>query len=145
MTVGQNNGVEVFNDPKTGKLLAMVIRGNFAGQKYNFLTSPESAMQLGVNSYQSGEKIKAHSHVEREKQIFQSQECLVLRKGHMLFYIFDADKNLVAKTDLFAGDIAFQSSGGHGFEVLADTQIIEIKQGPFGGEKDKIRFDYETL
>jgi len=30
-------------------------------------------------------------------------------------------------------------SGGHGFKVLSKLEMLEIKQGPFVGEKDKIR------
>jgi len=31
--------------------------------------------------------------------------------------------------------------GGHGFEMLEATEIIEVKQGPYAGEQDKTRFD----
>ena len=31
-------------------------------------------------------------------------------------------------------------TGAHGFKVLEKLEMIEIKQGPFAGDKDKIRF-----
>ena len=31
-------------------------------------------------------------------------------------------------------------SGAHGFKILKKTEMLEIKQGPFVGEKDKKRF-----
>ena len=31
-------------------------------------------------------------------------------------------------------------AGGHGFEVLEDVEMIEVKQGPYVGEGDKTRF-----
>ena len=31
-------------------------------------------------------------------------------------------------------------SGGHGFKVLDEVEMIEVKQGPYAGEQDKIRF-----
>ena len=32
-------------------------------------------------------------------------------------------------------------SGGHGFKVLKKLEMLEIKQGPFVSNKDKIKFD----
>ena len=32
-------------------------------------------------------------------------------------------------------------NGGHGFEMLEKTEIIEIKQGPYANDKDKTRFE----
>ena len=43
-------------------------------------------------------------------------------------------------TVLEAGDIILLATGGHGFEVLEATEIIEVKQGPYMGEGDKTRF-----
>jgi hypothetical protein len=43
-------------------------------------------------------------------------------------------------TILEAGDIILLAFGGHGFEMLEPTEIIEVKQGPFAGDKDKTRF-----
>ena len=34
------------------------------------------------------------------------------------------------------------SFGGHGFEMLEDSEIIEVKQGPFAGNIDKSRFEF---
>ncbi len=31
--------------------------------------------------------------------------------------------------------------GGHGFKVLKEVQMIEIKQGPYSLSKDKIKFE----
>ncbi len=30
--------------------------------------------------------------------------------------------------------------GGHGFEVLEDVEMFEVKQGPYVGDSDKTRF-----
>ena len=32
------------------------------------------------------------------------------------------------------------SSGGHGFKVLKDVKMIEVKQGPYSVSKDKVKF-----
>ena len=38
------------------------------------------------------------------------------------------------------GDIILLIKGGHGFSVIEDVKMIEVKQGPYAGDKDKIRF-----
>ena len=41
---------------------------------------------------------------------------------------------------LNAGDVILLAQGGHGFEVLEEVEMIEVKQGPYAGESDKTRF-----
>ena len=31
--------------------------------------------------------------------------------------------------------------GGHGFEILEDSEMIEVKQGPYYKKVDKIKFE----
>ena len=38
------------------------------------------------------------------------------------------------------GDVILLISGGHGFEVLEELNMVEVKQGPYAGETDKTRF-----
>ena len=33
------------------------------------------------------------------------------------------------------------SNGGHGFRVLKDVKMIEVKQGPYSLSKDKVKFN----
>ena len=42
---------------------------------------------------------------------------------------------------LFKGDVILLAYGGHGFEMMEQSEIIEVKQGPYAGENDKTRFD----
>ena len=44
-------------------------------------------------------------------------------------------------TILRTGDVILLASGGHGFEVLEELEMYEIKQGPYIGEDDKTRFE----
>ena len=34
------------------------------------------------------------------------------------------------------------ASGGHDIEVLEEIEMIEVKQGPYVGEQDKLRFTF---
>ena len=38
------------------------------------------------------------------------------------------------------GDVILLISGGHGFEVLEEIEMVEVKQGPYAGEMDKTTF-----
>ena len=46
------------------------------------------------------------------------------------------------RRDYQQGDVILLSSGGHGFEMLENSEIIEVKQGPFAGNIDKTRFEF---
>ena len=51
------------------------------------------------------------------------------------------DQTYLKSTILQKGDIILLASGGHGFQVLEEVEMVEIKQGPYLGAKDKIRFE----
>jgi hypothetical protein len=38
------------------------------------------------------------------------------------------------------GDVILLISGGHGFEVLEELNMVEVKQGPYAGDSDKTQF-----
>ena len=42
---------------------------------------------------------------------------------------------------LSPGDVILLISGGHGFEVLEDLNMVEVKQGPYTEDRDKKRFE----
>ena len=41
---------------------------------------------------------------------------------------------------LQGGDVILLAEGGHGFEMLEDSEMVEVKQGPYAGDGDKTRF-----
>lgn len=53
---------------------------------------------------------------------------------------YDEYEDYLESRDLKAGDIILLVSGGHGFQVLEDVEMVEVKQGPYAGENDKKRF-----
>ena len=54
--------------------------------------------------------------------------------------LYGDDQMYRSSLELGAGDVIFLASGGHGFEILEDTDIVEVKQGPYRGEGEKTRF-----
>lgn len=121
-----------------GATIAIIVRKNFAKQGINFLTQDSFPLQLGVNSYKKGYKIKGHIHQKREVKVNNIQEVLYLKSGKVLVTLYDLNNKLIKSIDLSAGDLIFFVDGGHGVEMAEDTTFIEVKQGPyFGKTKDK--------
>ena len=51
-----------------------------------------------------------------------------------------AVSTLIATRELATGDVMLMVGGGHGFRMLEDTVLLEVKQGPYTGVAEKERF-----
>jgi hypothetical protein len=65
---------------------------------------------------------------------------LLFRSGRCEVDIYTDTKQVVATRALAAGDVVVAVSGGHGFRVLEDLVLLEVKQGPYPGVAEKERF-----
>ena len=79
-----------------------------------------------------------HNSITRE--VKNTQEVLIIKSGKLRVDLYSEDKEYVESRILEAGDIILLAAGGHGFEVLEDIRMVEIKQGPYAGDSDKTRF-----
>jgi hypothetical protein len=131
-------GVEIFRAGE--QVLAILVRANAtSSDKYNFLTQQSEPLQLGMSFYKKGEKIATHTHLPRDIHVQRVQEMIVIGEGRTRLSLYDDARAKVAETELEKGDIVLLASGGHGFDVLEDTKIVEVKQGPYDGKaKDKV-------
>lgn len=123
------------------QLLAIIIRRDDSEPGVTFLTDDDSPMQVGILNHPQSKIIQAHVHQEAERRITGTQEVLFLRKGRLRVDFYDDDETYLESRTLEAGDAILLVSGGHGFEVLEDVDMIEAKTGPYLGDKDKRRFD----
>lgn len=122
-------------------LIALIIFADYKKDGIEFFTENESAQQIGYMQHPAGKVIAPHVHNKVTRQIDYTQETLVIRKGKLKASFYDQDKNFLEAVTVGAGDILFLSSGGHGFEVIEDIEMFEIKQGPYvSPEQDKTRF-----
>jgi hypothetical protein len=125
-----------------GCTVAIVVKKNFNKNGINFLSKNDFPLQLGINSYKKGEIIKSHIHQERSIQIINFQEVVYIKKGKASVKLYDSKRTFLKSIVLSTGDLIFLASGGHGFEILEDTVIIEVKQGPYlGKDQDKLIID----
>jgi len=123
------------------KVLAMIIRSDISVKDSEFFSPTEYPFQLGVHIRKRGDEFVPHIHHLIERKINTTQEFLYIQKGKVEATFYDENKHLVSKTILNEGDSVLLVEGGHGFKILEESKIIEIKQGPYSGvEIDKIKF-----
>ena len=122
-------------------LFALIIRNKVFDKGISFLTDDLLTQQLAIMKYDKGFCIQPHFHLPIERVIHGTPETLIIKNGALKVIFYNEDQNEIDSTILFENEIIMLINGGHGFEVLKDeTEIIEIKQGPFQKEKDKIKF-----
>jgi len=80
-----------------------------------------------------------HNPVERS--VHYTKEVLFIRSGRVRVDFYDDNQGYLESRILEGGDVILLAFGGHGFEMLEPTEMIEVKQGPYAGDADKTRFD----
>lgn len=104
------------------------------------MTDPTSSLQVGYMNRAAGYVIRPHIHKPVPRAVEYTHEVLFIRSGLVRVNFFDDDQEFRSSTILAQGDVILLTSCGHGFEMLEDSEIIEVKQGPYAGEGDKTRF-----
>ena len=122
-------------------LIAMIIPAHYKSEGIEFFTPSSFSQQLAYMQHPSGKQIAPHLHNPVKRNITYTQEVLVIRKGKLRVDFYSLEQAYLESYILEAGDVILLISGGHGFEVLEEIEMIEIKQGPFVGEQDKTRFN----
>ena len=120
--------------------LAVIVRSTHSPSGIDFLTPDTFGQQVGYMNRPKGEVIQAHIHEPISRTLIGTQEVLYIRKGRIRVDFYESDRTYVSSMVLEAGDLMLLNTGGHGFEVLEDIDMIEIKQGPFAEGRDKTRF-----
>jgi len=106
-----------------------------------FYTDDNANLQCASMKHSAGTKIRPHVHINCKRNISNTSEALVILKGRLKAAIYDKNKKHVTDLVLVSGQIALFFGGGHGFEVLDDLEMYEIKQGPYVKDADKERFN----
>ena len=124
------------------KLYALIIKETYQKEKgISFFTENNANQQIGYMNHPKNYFIKPHTHQKRETKIFITSEVIILQKGKLRVDFYDTKKKYLFSIILKKNQIIMLVNGGHGFKVLESVKMLEIKQGPFVGNKDKIKFD----
>jgi mannose-6-phosphate isomerase-like protein (cupin superfamily) len=132
-------GTEIIKDKKNNTI-AIIIYKDFKKQGLEFFTPSDYSQQMAYMCHEKGKVIGAHTHQIVKRDVHLTQETLFVKSGKLKVNFYDNDRNYFDSRNLVAGDVILLTAGGHGFEVLEDLEMIEIKQGPYLNDNDKVRF-----
>lgn len=122
------------------KLLAIIINNSYSDKGIKFFTPNDFSQQLAYMNRPKGYEIEPHLHNAVPRNIEWIQEVLLIKSGRVRVDFYDAERVYLESRVLDAGDVILLAHGGHGFTMLEETEIIEVKQGPYTGDQDRVRF-----
>lgn len=129
---------QIFDD---FRMIAIIIREEYSQPGIAFFTPSNFSQQLAAMCHPKGHKIQAHVHKPVPRQVMYTQETLFVRRGKVRVNFYSGHKKYLETRILNTGDVILLVSGGHDFEMLEDTEMIEVKQGPYAEREDKERFE----
>lgn len=124
-----------------GKILGCIIRADYHKEGIAFFTPDDFSQQLGYMNRPDDYVIAPHTHNLVERKVDLTQEVLFVRRGKVRVDFYDDERQYLESRIIKQGDVCLLAHGGHGFKVLEQAEMIEVKQGPYCGEMDKVRFD----
>lgn len=123
------------------KLLSIIIRAEYKSDGIEFFTPDDFSQQLAYMHRKKNYAISPHVHNAVQRDVQFTQEVLIIKNGKVRVDYYDEKKKYLESRILNKGDVVLLAYGGHGFEMIEDSEIIEVKQGPYLDKVDKIRFD----
>ncbi len=124
------------------KLLSVIIRSGFSKEGIEFFTPDEFSQQLAYMKRPKNYVIPPHVHNQVSREVVYTKETIFVKSGKVRIDYYDDDKQYIESRILLPGDVVLLGYGGHGFEMIEESEMIEVKQGPYVGEKDKTRFPH---
>ena len=124
------------------KLYALIVRKKFRIKSgVNFFTPQEATQQFGYMKHKKNHLIMPHKHNKRLTKILITTEVIILFKGILRVDFYGKKNEYLFSKKVYAGDIIMLVNGGHGFKVLKDIEMLEVKQGPYSLAADKVKFN----
>ena len=122
-------------------VLGIIIRAHYSKEGIAFFTPDDFSQQLGYMNRPEGYVIPPHVHNLVERKVDLTQEVLIIKTGKVRVDFYDNNQQYIESRIVNKGDIILLAHGGHGFEMIEPSEIVEVKQGPYCGEMDKVRFE----
>ncbi|MDA0731223.1 MAG: hypothetical protein O3C08_06405 [Proteobacteria bacterium] len=120
--------------------LAIIVYDSFNKPGIHFFTENELSQQLAYMKHPKGKQIDPHVHNPVKREVLYTQEVLFIKSGKLRVDFYTDSQLFLESRVLSSGDVILLMTGGHGFEVLEDLQMFEVKQGPYAGDNDKTMF-----
>ena len=123
------------------KLFALIVRGKYRKKKgITFFTPEDATQQFGYMKHKKNYVIEPHQHNKRLTKILSTTEVILLLKGVLRVDFYENKKKYLFSKIIKATDIIMLVNGGHGFKILKEVEMIEVKQGPYSLSADKTKF-----
>jgi mannose-6-phosphate isomerase-like protein (cupin superfamily) len=142
-TYGRKPMREIYSKINKSRLLHLVKHSEEFGAREE-LIDPREILQLSSQAVAKGTKFRAHKHIAKSVQISEltAQESWVVISGRVRATFYDTDDSVLESVELSAGDVSVSLAGGHGYEILEDSKVLEFKTGPYLGQAfDKVFID----
>lgn len=123
-----------------GELIALIVYNDFKKPGIHFFTPDSFSQQVAYMKHPAGTHIGAHVHRLLQREVQYTLEVLFIKRGKLRVDFYSDSQVYLESRILSTGDVILLAKGGHGFEVLEDLEMFEVKQGPYAGDRDKIRF-----
>lgn len=128
------------NITHAGRTIAVLLAASYQEKGIKFFTPDDFSQQLGYMNRPQGYVIPPHVHNRVTREVHFTKEVLFIKSGKVRVDFYDDEQNYLESRILHQGDVLLLAYGGHGFEMLEPSEMIEVKQGPYAGEADKTRF-----
>ena len=123
-----------------GQHIATLIRADYQPDSTTFVTPDCYYQQSGFVVYPAGSQCPRHQHLPLQRHLVGTSEAILVRRGKVEVDLYAMDKSFICTRVLGENDLILLVSGGHGFRFQEDTVLLEIKQGPYTGLKEKETF-----
>ncbi len=123
------------------QVLGIILRSGYEQDGIHFFTPQEFSQQLAYMKRPKNYVIPPHTHNPVQREVLYTKEVLLIKRGKVRIDFYDDDQNYLESRFVSTGDVVLLAFGGHGFEMIEETEMVEVKQGPYAGQEDKVRFD----
>jgi hypothetical protein len=123
-----------------GKLYGYIVDTRKIIEGVNFVTSGSENLEVGLMKHKKGKLIVPHVHLNIKREIYGTQEVIYLKEGKILVEFYDSEKNKCGQIIMEKEQLIILTGGAHGFVMIEDSEMIEVKNGPYASDLDKERF-----
>lgn len=115
---------------KDGKILAIILHSASTDKGVEFVTPNDFGLQLGFHKRKKNDVVKAHDHLPFDVlKNLDVQEIIFVKKGKISVGLYHNKKPF--KEVIVLSDEIILLNTGHNVKFLEDTEMIEVKQGPY--------------
>lgn len=124
---------KIYSRIRPDMLLHIIHRRTDFDSERNDIIQPDNSLQLAAMKLPEGKTFKPHYHIPKEINEMLPQESWVVISGSVRCILYDIDNTILSCPVLMPGDCSITLVGGHSYEVLQESRVLEFKSGPYTG------------